>query len=61
MIKEHGIERVLRMIELLPKTNLLAGAPIITTPWQLEEKMATLKAFLQRPQFRSKLTPNYII
>lgn len=48
MIETHGVEQVLAVIALLPKTNGKPYFPTITTPVQLEDKWASLEAALRR-------------
>lgn len=48
MIKEHGSEKIERVIDSLSETNKLQYAPIITTPCELERGMGKLIAFLNR-------------
>ena len=42
MLKEHGVEKLKWVLNVLPKTNLQKYMPMITTPNQLEDKLATL-------------------
>lgn len=55
--KEHG-EKLKEMIKVLPKTNKMQYAPIITTPLQLEDKLASLVAFIGKK--RSEINKNKI-
>lgn len=48
MIGSHGLDRMLRVIALLPKTNHRPYLPAVTTPIQLEDKWAALAAGLVR-------------
>lgn len=48
IIKERGREEVERVIKILPQTNKMQFAPIITTPFVLEKKYGDLMAFCQR-------------
>lgn len=50
LIKQHGFERVVEVIGLLPRTNRMAYMPTITTPYQLEAKWAQLDASIQKHQ-----------
>jgi len=50
MTKQFGGEKLKKLIELLEKTNKLQYAPSITTPLQLEQKMGSLKVFLEKRQ-----------
>ena len=42
MLKEHGREKIENLIKALPETNVIKYMPVITTPLQLEDKMAAL-------------------
>lgn len=57
MLARNGPERLAKIIELLPKTNKILYAPTITTPLQLEDKMASLVAFLAREKIREDDKP----
>jgi len=48
LVKEHGEEKIAWAIRALEKTNQMKYAPTITTPYQLEEKLGQLVAFVQR-------------
>jgi len=48
LIKNQTLEKVLKVLELIPKTNTMAYLPTITTPVQLEEKWSQLEAGLRR-------------
>ena len=48
LIKQHGIEKIRGMIELLPLLLKEPYAPIITTPYQLEAKLGQVIAFMER-------------
>lgn len=48
LIEKHGFEQLKAIISLLPKTNTMKYAPTITTPLQLEDKLAQLMAFIQK-------------
>ena len=43
LISEYGIEKVLKVIEILPKTNQQTHFPSITSPYELVEKWQKLK------------------
>lgn len=44
LISEHGLERVQRVIKMLPISNQTPYFPTITTPLQLEDKWAQLES-----------------
>jgi predicted transcriptional regulator len=48
MLKSIGEEKLKQLIKFLPQTNQMDYAPTITSPFQLEEKMASLINFLQK-------------
>jgi len=48
LLKKLGREKLEQAISLLPKTNQEKYAPTITTPLQLEDKLAGLIAFVQK-------------
>ena len=50
MLEKYGIEKIQQLVAVLPKTNTMKYAPTITTPLQLEDKMAQLVAFIQKEQ-----------
>lgn len=52
MLKEHGREKLEWAINVLSKTNLQKYMPIITTPIQLEDKLAILIFNLKKESFK---------
>lgn len=48
LISAQGLETVLSVVRLLPKTNAIPYMPTITKPSQLEDKWLQLKAALER-------------
>lgn len=44
----HGEEKLVKIIGLLSKTNEMNYAPVITSPFELEKKMASLISFVKR-------------
>ena len=50
MLEKYGLEKIQQLIAVLHKTNTVKYAPTITTPLQLEDKMAQLVAFIQKEQ-----------
>jgi len=59
LLADHGKDRVLRVIALLPKTNAIPYLPTITTPVQLEDKWAALAAGLvkEKSKLQAKMKP----
>lgn len=47
LLNQHGVEQILKVIAILPKTNNMPYMPKITTPLQLEDKWASLEAQLK--------------
>ena len=54
LVKKFGVEKIGGLIDYLPKTNQMIYAPIITTPFMLEIKLAQLIAFIQREKVESE-------
>jgi len=52
MLKSIGRDKLEWVIKILPKTNISQFAPTITTPYQLEERMGSLIAFIQKEKSR---------
>jgi len=48
MIKKHGYEKIKIVLKELPKLAKEAYAPIVTTPYQLEQKLGQVIIFLGR-------------
>lgn len=48
LLKEYGLEEVLKRIRVLPKTNQLSYFPTITTPVQLRDKWVQLQDAVAR-------------
>jgi len=59
MIKTHGIDKIKWVLSILPKTNNMKFAPIITTPTALEDKLGILLAFIEKE--KSKITKPIIL
>lgn len=55
LVKTHGKDKVLQVIAILPQTNKVPYAPVITTPAELENKFAALAVFFQRSQFKTQV------
>lgn len=50
LVDKHGEEKIVKILETIQKTNQVKYAPTITTPLELENKLATLLLFLKREQ-----------
>ena len=50
LVDKHGAEKIAKILETIQKTNQVKYAPTITTPLELENKLATLLLFLKREQ-----------
>ena len=48
LIKKFGLERILKIAEYACKVQGQKYAPTITTPFSLQEKLASLKIFYER-------------
>ncbi len=48
LFKSHGLEKILNVIEILPQTNEIQYFPVINTPVQLEDKLASLYLAIKR-------------
>jgi hypothetical protein len=48
LIELYGLEQVLKVIKILPKTNKLEFVPVVTTPAQLNSKWTQLATALQK-------------
>lgn len=48
LLELHGLEKLKKVVLLLPKTNTMQYMPTITTPTQLEDKWASLEANLRK-------------
>lgn len=48
LLKQHGDEKLRKIIGWLPKSNAMEFAPTITTPIELENKLGKLIAFIQK-------------
>lgn len=48
LLKEHGLEQILKVVSLLPRTNSQSFFPSINNPSQLEEKWSQLENALKR-------------
>jgi len=54
LLKEHGREKVVEIIEILPKTNTMEYAPVITSPYKLEKKLGDLMVFINKQKLKLK-------
>jgi hypothetical protein len=65
MIETHTLEKILRVVAILPKTNKIPYITNIQTPMQLEDKWSTLEAQLTKEKTKlsktNKSTPNYVL
>lgn len=52
MLQEHGREKLTELIEVLPKTNSMDFAPVITSPYKLERKLGDLLAFISKEKIK---------
>jgi len=59
LVEQHGAEKVSQFIEVLPETNKMKYAPVIVTPLQLENKLASLLVFIQKEKIDRK--PNIAV
>lgn len=48
LLEEYGFDQVRKVIAILPKSNLIAYLPTITTPLQLRDKWASLEVGLRK-------------
>ena len=56
LLNIYGREKLEKIIAILPKSNAMPYAPVITTPTQLEAKVGQLEAFVQK--YRAELNKN---
>ena len=56
LLNLYGKEKLEKIIAILPKSNTMPYAPVITTPTQLEIKVGALEAFVQK--YRAELNKN---
>jgi len=58
LIKNYGLEKVLKVVAILPKTNTMQYVPTITTPYALEEKWSALESAMlkKKAEHEDKLT-----
>lgn len=65
LLTEFGFEQAKEMIFALPKLNALPYAPIATSPYELKNKYARIKAFAEQERSKKKIitrqTPNFIL
>jgi hypothetical protein len=59
LVKEYGLDTVLRVIGILPKTNRIQYAPEITNPHELKERWVKLEDFIKKEK-AGKVTGNVI-
>lgn len=46
LIENHSLEKVLKVVKILPKTNLMQYIPSVTTPLELEDRWTKLETSL---------------
>ena len=58
LIEAYGLEKVLKVIAILPKTNTMQYVPSVSTPLQLEEKWTSLESAMlkKKAEYGEKLT-----
>ena len=61
LLDQHGFEAVAKILAILPQTNSMQYAPVITTPLALEDKFAGLAAFIARKKIEINNNKNNII
>jgi hypothetical protein len=61
MIKRHTKEKIEKILTILPKTNKMQFAPVITTPYQLECKLGDLIAFINKEKLKVENNKNTIV
>jgi len=52
LVKQHGVKKVEWLLNVLPRTNTMKYAPVITTPLALENKLADLIVFIKKEQIK---------
>jgi len=55
LLEAIGRERLEGAIRTLPKTNQMTFAPVITTPLQLEDKLAALMSFILKEKIKTEV------
>lgn len=53
LIEQYGLERVLKVVAFLPKSNTVSYLPTITTPVQLEEKWVALESGVMKQRSKT--------
>src|SRR3990167_9268741 len=53
LVEQFGTEHIGRVIDMLPSIQGVPYAPTITTPKELEDKIAALKSFIQKEQVKN--------
>lgn len=65
LITEFGFQRASEMVAALPKLNAMPYAPTATSPYEVKNKYARIKAFLEQERGKKKIitksTPNFIL
>lgn len=52
LLKKLGREKLEQLIAILPETNKMPYAPVITTPWKLQMKLGDLLAFMSKEKIK---------
>jgi DNA-binding Lrp family transcriptional regulator len=60
LIETHGLDQLLKIVKILPKTNTMQYVPTITTIVELEDKYAKLKATLEKKKEESLKTKSTV-
>jgi DNA-binding transcriptional ArsR family regulator len=55
LVEEHGEDKIRWVLKVIPQTNGIKYAPTITTPLQLEEKLAGLISFIKREKTNQRI------
>lgn len=61
LIKNQSLEKVLKVIKLLPQTNVIPYMPTITTPVQLEDKWSQLESALIKKKNEMEVKKSNVI
>jgi len=61
LLDDYGLDMVLKVIQILPKTNEIPYLPTITTPYKLEQKWQDLKAGMTKQNNKHKQEDNEIV
>lgn len=61
LLDEHGLQKLLKIIQFLVRSNASPYAPTITTPVQLEDKMGALIAFGEKERSKNNKPKSYVL